>query len=80
MTSANFRTEGKVVKFIDMFNKKGGNKSTFFLKIFVDMSNIWDALLMSTSSYMSTTLQLFTAWSSVAVLKKKWFYKVLRLF
>ena len=57
MTSANFRTEGKVVEFIDMFNKKEENKSTSSLKSFVDVSDISDALLMSTTSYISN---LFT--------------------
>ena len=49
MMSANFRIEGKVNELIDLLtwsNIKGEKKSTFCFKIFVGISNEWDALLV----------------------------------
>lgn len=71
--TANFKTDEKVDKFIDMFSKfntKEKNKFTFSFKILVDISNAWDALLMF-SIFIS-----FSAWPSVTVLKKKWFLQL----
>ena len=67
VTSANFRSEGKVVEFMGMFikcNKKGENKSTFSFKVFAVMPNTLDALLLSS---------LFNSSSSVVALKDKRF-------
>ena len=47
--SGNFRTEGKVYELIDLLtwpNIKEGKKYTFCFKIFVGMSDEWDALFV----------------------------------
>ena len=70
MTSANFRTEGEVDDFTDMFtkfNNKGENKSTF------SFNNFCGYIQYMMISILFTT---FTASSSVSGLKEKWFKNV----
>lgn len=77
LTSVNFRTEGKVDESICMFtkfDKKRAIKLKFPLKMFVDMSDTWDALLMY------SVFNSFTTSSGVAGLKENDFYNILRQF
>ena len=49
MMSANFRIEGRADKLIDLLtqpNIKGEKKSTFCFKVFVGISDEWDALFV----------------------------------
>ena len=68
MASDEFRNGGKVDEFIDMSTKvikKGENKSTFLLKIFVVISDSLHYLPMPSPP------NSFSASSGIAVLKEK---------